>query len=191
MEVLKSKRLVCGSSSIGVFGTTGQGVKFSQLSNCFDWHFLRSWWWVALKGTLSEAWFSWIMELTVYTSGYVSCFWSIGLPLILPALFASQFFVFGPVFLLHVCIHSFGISAGIIFFFDGYVTCYIVTCSYFFCGESVLLLFLLLLLLLVAFAPEITDTPSCGRCRKLAYIEMIRFLEMSVPSMIVCLKTTI
>ena len=33
--------------------------------------------------------------------------------------------------------------------------------------------------------------PSCGRCRKLAYIEMIRFLEMSVPSMIVCLKTTI
>ena len=64
--------------------------------------------------------------------------------------------MFGPVFLLHVCIHSFGISAGIILFFDGYVTCYIVACSYFFAGNRFLLLFLLLLLLFVAFAPEIT-----------------------------------
>ena len=96
--------------------------------------------------------------------------------------------MFGPVFLLHVCIHSFGISAGIIFFFDGYVAC----CMFiFFAGNRFLLLFLFLLLLLVAFAPEVTDTPSCGRCRKIAYIEMIRFLGMSVPSMIVCLKTTI
>ena len=175
------------------FGTTGQGVKFSQLSNCFDWHFLRSWWWVALKGTLSEAWFSWfswIMELTVCTSGYVSCVWSIGLPLMLPCRLVCF-----TVFRVWSCF-SFACLYSLVWDLSWYNILFRWICYmlhvHIFCGESVFAV--------VSFAAFVVcclcswnhkDTPSCGRCRKIAFIEMIRFLGMSVPSMIVCLKTTI